>query len=348
MTDTCIGWDIGGAHVKAVLLNKDGLVEAAAQVYCPLWQGLSELESAIKQLSTEFNAHRHAVTMTGELADIFSNRREGVDKIATVLNTGLQGQVKYYAGRKGFVDSPAVLAHWSDIASMNWYASVECIAACRPNALLVDIGSTTTDIAPIKAGSPLVQGFTDAERMRCDELVYTGVVRTPLMAIAQKIQFAGQLTNVAAEHFATAADIYTLTGDLKPSMNSAATADGGDKTHAAAACRIARMIGCDAEDAPASVWIALAQSFKRAQLQQLETALLPKHALFNERNDVRLIGAGAGAFLVESMARELDVEYQHVAEFIHSINPDAGEIAAVCFPAYAVAWLTHHYPGVFV
>jgi uncharacterized hydantoinase/oxoprolinase family protein len=33
MTRKCIGWDVGGAHLKAVLLNMDGQVLAAIQVY---------------------------------------------------------------------------------------------------------------------------------------------------------------------------------------------------------------------------------------------------------------------------------------------------------------------------
>jgi len=347
MTENYIGWDIGGAHLKAVLLDGDGMVQAAAQVYCPLWRGLRELEFAIDHVLLEFNADRHAVTMTGELVDIFQNRREGVLKIAGTLSLKLQGEVRYYAGRHGFVNSEALDKHWEDIASMNWFASVQYVAQKVPKALFIDIGSTTTDIALIDSAVPQVRGFTDAARMQCDELVYTGVVRTPLMAIAQKVPFADQVTNVAAEFFATAADIYILTGDLDVSGNMAETADGADKTIQASACRIARMIGCDAGDAPLPSWVALAGSFKKLQLEQIRQALLKQVALLKDGSGLQLIGAGAGAFLAAELSEQLDLEYHAVSEFITAINHEAGTMAAVCFPAYAVAYLSVGKSGVF-
>lgn len=347
MTSTCIGWDVGGAHLKAVLLNMDGQVLAATQVYCPLWRGLRELEFAIDNILLEFNADRHAVTMTGELADIFANRRDGVMQIAATLTAKLHGEIRYYAGRHGFVNKNAVEEHWLDIASMNWLASVQYAAQKVPKALFVDIGSTTTDIALIDNAIPRVRGFTDAIRMQCDELVYTGVVRTPLMAMAQKIPFSGQITNVAAENFATAADVYTLTGDLEPAENMAETADGADKTIQACACRIARMIGCDAADAPLASWVELANSFKKVQLEQIRQALLKQMSLLKDCPDLQLIGAGTGAFLVAELATQLDLEFHPVSEFITGIDDKARNMAAVCFPAYAVAYLGVKDPGVF-
>jgi len=339
MTENYIGWDIGGAHLKAVLLDSEGVVQAATQVYCPLWRGLRELEFAIDHVLLEFNASRHAVTMTGELVDIFQNRREGVLKIADTLSSKLQGEVGYYAGRHGFVNSTALDQHWADIASMNWYASVQYVAQNVPDAIFVDIGSTTTDIALIHKAVPQVRGFTDAARLQSDELVYTGVVRTPLMAIAQKIPFLGQMTNVAAEFFATAADVYTLTGDLDTAGNTAETADGADKTMEASACRIARMIGCDANDAPLATWQALAGSFKEMQLEQIRQALLKHMALLKDHSALQLVGAGAGAFLAAELAAQLELEYHAVSEFITAIDHEARAMAAICFPAYAVAYL---------
>ncbi len=290
MTQEIIGWDIGGAHVKAVKVDSLGKVLAAKQVYCPLWRGLHELQQAIDAVLLDFNANQHVVTMTGELADIFANRRDGVAQIAGMLTMKLSGQVRYYAGEHGFVNVDAVAQLAADIASMNWLASVQYVAQHVRQALLIDIGSTTTDIALINDGKPLVRGFTDAARMQFDELVYTGVVRTPLMALAQKIPFAGQMTNIAAEHFATTADIYTLTGDLAPAENMAETADGAEKSLQASACRIARMIGWDAEDAPMSAWRNLAYAFKHVQLNQIKQAVLSQLSLLQDCSSLRIVG----------------------------------------------------------
>lgn len=339
MTPKIIGWDIGGAHLKAALVDGTGHVLAAKQVYCPLWRGLHELQQAIDVVLLDFNANQHVVTMTGELADIFANRRDGVAQIANRLATKLTGQVCYYAGEHGFVNVDAVAQHVADIASMNWLASVQYVAQHMRQALLIDVGSTTTDIALINDGKPLVRGFTDATRMQFDELVYTGVVRTPLMALAQKIPFAGQITNVAAEYFAATADVYTLTGDLALADNMSDTADGAEKGLGASARRIARMIGWDAEDAPMSAWRNLAYAFKHAQLNQVKQALLSQLSLLQDYSGLRIVGAGAGDFLVAELAKQLGFNYESVANLISAENKKVKNMAAVCFPAYAVAYL---------
>ena len=61
-----IGWDIGGAHVKAALVL-DGRVREVRQCAAPLWQGLSHLDAAIDEIRAQWplcDTARHAVTMT--------------------------------------------------------------------------------------------------------------------------------------------------------------------------------------------------------------------------------------------------------------------------------------------
>lgn len=344
-----IGWDIGGAHVKAVLLDAQGHVLDAKQVYCPLWRGLNELESAVDAILFEIQATSHAVTMTGELADIFPDRYTGVLTIAQTMQQKLSAKnpkvaLKFFAGNKGFVSLEKVAEVTADIASMNWLASMCYLAKQLPQAIFIDIGSTTTDIALLSNGKPHVLGYNDAIRMQCDELVYTGVVRTPLMALAQKIPFAGQLVNVAAEHFATTADVYTLTSELAPEDNMADTADGTEKSVVASARRIARMVGWDAHDAPLSAWVGLAHAFKHAQLNLVRQALLSKLSLQQKTEEsaglpLQLVGAGAGEFLISSLAQQLGIPYCSVSDFIHAESSVTKNMAKVCFPAFAVASL---------
>lgn len=343
-----IGWDIGGAHVKAVQVDASGKVQAASQVYCPLWRGLHELNLAIDVALIEFNVNKngltHFVTMTGELADIFSDRHAGVMQIAHCISKKLSGEILFYAGEKGFVSMDAVEENAKNIASMNWLASAQYLARNMQQALFLDIGSTTTDIILIDNGKPRVLGFNDEIRMQADELVYTGVVRTPLMALAQKIPFAGNLINVAAEHFATTADIYTLTGDLPLNENMAETADGADKSIEASAKRIARMIGCDAQDAPISAWQNLAYAFKHAQMHQIKQAMLRQISRLEDCRNLHIVGAGVGEFLVDELAKQLSLKYESIAGLIAmdaslNINDSSRNIAVVCFPAYAVVSL---------
>ena len=327
-----IGWDIGGAHLKAVLLQ-EGKVLKVLQLPCELWRGLDRLEAsiikALELLETQENKVRHAVTMTGELVDLFENRQQGVIQISHTVSTLLGKQTLFYASRSGFVPIESVAEHAAAIASANWHASASWLAKYMPDALFVDIGSTTTDIIPIINGK--VGASTDAQRMANDTLVYTGVVRPPVMALAQKLRFEGAEVNVAAEYFATMADVYRLTGDLRPENDMAETADGKGKTILESARRLARMVGRDAEEKSLETWKSLALACKNAQIMQIKTAIL-KHL----KPATPIIGAGAGVFLVEQIADELKHEYMSISQ---ALSIALGESLAVCFPAYAVARL---------
>ncbi|MEY3244819.1 MAG: hypothetical protein RJB20_1059 [Pseudomonadota bacterium] len=340
-----IGWDVGGAHLKAVRVDALGKL-AVIQVYCPLWHGLDALRAAIDEVLTEFSVtamgHAHCVTMTGELADIFPNRAAGVRQIAGLLSEKLSEPMLFYAGYHHWLRLPDVAIQTHRIASMNWLASIEYLACHVSHALFIDIGSTTTDLALICNGEPRIMGFSDATRMQTNELIYTGVVRTPLMALAQKIQFQGQSINLAAEHFATTADVYSLTGNLPQSEYSSETADGADKGLDACARRLARMIGRDANDASLADWQALAQAFKLLQLQQLQLAIEQHLASFTDKSECVLIGAGVGDFLLAGLAQQLNMAYSSVNDFMPQALQGSGSaqrMAAVCFPAYAVASL---------
>jgi (4-(4-[2-(gamma-L-glutamylamino)ethyl]phenoxymethyl)furan-2-yl)methanamine synthase len=342
-----VGWDIGGAHLKVVLLE-DGKLINAIQRPCELWRGLDRLEASIKSILKKFNVQQiaasHAVTMTGELVDLFENRREGVIAISNLISELLGKETQFYVAQmpyqnqfatdnqhRSFVGLESVSKHAERIASANWYASASFLAKYVPNALFVDMGSTTTDIIPIVAGRVANIGLSDALRMQEDTLVYSGVVRTPVMALAQKLNFNGVDVNVAAEYFATMADVYRLTGDLKPENDMAETADGKGKAPLDSARRLARMIGHDVEDKSLETWKKLAQTCKKMQINQIKMAV-NKHLIPN----TPIIGAGAGAFLVEALADELNCAFMSVAD---AFKMELNDTLSTCFPAYAVAYL---------
>ena len=80
------GLDVGGAHLKAARVGGDGRVEVALQVPCALWQGLDRLERALAEvLDAVGPVGAVAVTMTGELADLFADRADGVRQITACL-----------------------------------------------------------------------------------------------------------------------------------------------------------------------------------------------------------------------------------------------------------------------
>jgi probable H4MPT-linked C1 transfer pathway protein len=348
---TSVGWDIGGAHLKMVVLDESGAVLHAHQLPCPLWKGLNHLEDAINDAqkhALRANIHaasraHHSVTMTGELVDLFANRHEGVVEISNLATKLLGKKTLYYAAslpnqNHGFVRPERVSEVWQQIASANWHASASALATHVSDALLVDIGSTTTDIITISNGKVTATSLSDASRMADDSLVYTGVVRTPVMALAQKIVFENVETNVAAEYFATMADVYRLTGELLPEFDQAETADGKGKTLQMSARRLARMIGHDVETYDFETWINLAITCKKLQMQQIKTAVM-KHL----KPNMTILGAGAGSFLVKQIADDLNRPFKQAWEatsmrVAEHLNIDKKAIET-CFTAFAVATL---------
>lgn len=339
---TIIGWDVGGAHLKAACVQNGKRVTQVFQRACPLWLGLEQLAAAVDSIMADLpqTPKLHAVTMTGELADIFPNRSEGVRQIIACMQERLGGSdLSIYAGPHGFV--PAVDSHRyaAAIASGNWHASASFLAAQLGAGLFMDIGSTTSDILLLQDGIPTPRGYSDAERLQYEELVYTGVIRTPIMAVAQSLPFQGEPRRLAAEHFATMADVYRLTGELPDLYDMADTADGKGKSAEESARRLARMIGHDLEDADMNAWRQLAEAIRSRQLETLRHAAERQLSRGMLTEAVSCVGAGAGAFLVRELARQMKWRYLDASALFESA-PEVAEWAGVCLPAYAVAWLS--------
>ena len=342
-TDTVLGWDLGGAHVKAARLDPSGSVDSVRQVPCPLWQGMQHLQAAVQRLGAELGeASLHAVTMTGEMADLFPTRADGVLQIVDAMRRLLpDATLRFWAGADGLVDLRDAGAKAARIASANWRASAAVVAAHLPAALFLDIGSTTIDLVPVRGGEVRACGRDDAERLHAGELLYTGAGRTPIMALVEQVPFAGEWAPVVAEHFATTADVYRLLATLPEALDQQPAADGGDKTAEASARRLARTIGRDVESAPPEAWRRLAAWLARAQVRRIEDAcdrLLSRGLL---ADDAPVVVAGAGRFLAAHVA---SLRGRPIIEFgrLLQVAETERDRATDCAPAVAVAWLARH------
>jgi probable H4MPT-linked C1 transfer pathway protein len=348
-----IGWDIGGAHVKACLLQRGEVVDVA-QWGCPLWQGLDHLVRALRAACTRWpglESAQHAVTMTGEMVDLFPDREDGVRSIAATLSASLPvpaTALHFFAGDGGWCGAAGLAGQWECVASANWLATARHAALVLPEGVLVDIGSTTTDLIAFGRGRVLTTSRSDAERLVSGELAYQGVVRTPLCALTQRIRWRGRETQVMNEFFATTADIYRLHGELDAAHDLHPSADNAAKSVPATRQRLARMVGLDARDASAEEWLELARAWRSAQLDALATQLrrvLAAHALSHE---AVIVSAGCGAFLAPELAaaaaagsapRRLAAYGSDVAKVARHAAAGIAGWAQVCAPSVAVAAL---------
>ena len=332
------GWDLGGANIK-LAQAEDGRVIAVQQIPCPLLAEPSKFDDAIEEalaLCTPDAAH--AVTMTGELSDVFPTRAEGVAYLVAMMAQATGAKTRFYNLRKGLVDAEDAVEHWPEVASTNWHASATLAASLCSDGLLMDVGTTTTDLIPLKDGKAAAKGLTDGDRLTEGELIYGGVVRTPVLAVAQQAPFKGRMQGMAAERFATMADVYRLTGELPDDADPYPTADQRGNSIEESAARLARMLGRDSDEADFIAWKALAHFVARRQLDHIEA---DARELFQREelvSDAPVIGAGCGRFLAEQLAKRLDRPYRDFAEIL-DCTPEARERGAACAPAVAMALL---------
>jgi probable H4MPT-linked C1 transfer pathway protein len=340
-----VGWDIGGAHLKAALLQ-EGRLRDVAQWPCELWRGVPQLErafAAVFRRWPECGDAAHAVTMTGEMADVFENREAGVASIVAHVTRRLGERSAFYVGGEDFVTATDAYMHWRAIASANWLATATVVARCVPDALVVDVGSTTTDLVPIVGGRVAAQGRDDATRLACGELVYVGLVRTPLCALARTIRFGQREFNVMNELFATTADVFRLTGDLRAEHDQAAPADQMGKDAAATRRRLARMIGLDARDAGDDDWLAFARSWRAAVIEEIRASFDRVRTAARMPVRATAAGAGCGSALAKELAFTAGLRYVGFDEIV-AADAHCRDWARTCAPSVAVAMLRARAP----
>lgn len=340
-----LGWDVGGAHLKRAVFDAAGTLLEVDLAPCALWRGLSELDTAIASFPPQPGIPS-AVTMTGELVDLWPDRQAGVEALAAALAERLGPDTLFYAGPRGFVRLSQAGDAAPFIASANWHATAAAVGRIVPNAILIDMGSTTTDIIPVRAGAVAARGFSDGERLVTRELVYSGLARTPVMALARTLPFRGEEVPLMAEYFATSADIHRLTGILPDGADLHPAADNGPKTEEGSARRLLRMVGRDliAGDL-GSPWgagldeaRALAAAASDAQMGTLMQALACVLSAARLPPAAPVVGAGVGRGFVARLARRLERPYLDLAPLLCEDETRALR-AADCAPAVAVGRL---------
>lgn len=333
MAAPILGLDVGGANLKAATADGRALSHPFA-----LWRDPAGLPRALADLVGQFpETEAFAVTMTGELCDCFPTKRDGVNHILAAVESVSRSFPVHVWGTDGtFRGANAARADHMRVAAANWHALATYAAAFDPGGcvLVLDIGSTTTDIILCQDGVPVPVGLTDTARLRSGELVYTGVKRTPVCAVLP----AG---SVAAELFATTADAWTLAGHVPEDALDTDTADNRPRTAEFCRARLARMIGADAETATAEEVSSLAGSVILTQTMQLEAAVARQYSRLDDlkryafRRTAVAVVSGSGEFL----ARQLIARYPHTFTDVVSLADRHGPDVAACAPAFAVARL---------
>jgi probable H4MPT-linked C1 transfer pathway protein len=298
----------------------------------PLWREPHRLPEVLAEVADRMGpACTMALTMTAELADCFATKREGVAFVMDAFRAAFPASELWVYGVDGrFRSAAEARQHPRQVAAANWMATATLVAPACPDALLVDVGSTTTDIIPIVAGRVVARGRTDASRLRVGELVYTGSLRTPVCATVRSVPFRGGRCRVAAELFAIAADVHLWRGQIAEADYTCDTPDGRGRGRRDAGARLARMVCADMDTLGEAAITAIADHVARAQVRQIERGI--RQVMRRSTGPKVAVLAGAGAFVGRAAAEAAGLATCDLASEI-------GAAAARSAPAAAVAYL---------
>ncbi|MFO0788523.1 MAG: hydantoinase/oxoprolinase family protein [Pirellulales bacterium] len=329
---SCLGLDIGGANLKAA--HSQGW---ARSLPFALWRDPQGLSAALRRTISDAPPWELlAVTMTGELCDCFESKARGVEHIfAAVCEIAPASRVQVYLTNGEFASLDEALSDPLLAAASNWRALAEF--ACRyfdgRSGLLIDVGSTTTDIIPIVSGVVAARGTCDTERLACGELVYSGISRTPVCAVVHLLPWRGEFCPVAAELFATTADAYVLLRQIPEDATATWTADGRPLMYESSRQRLARQICTDASTLADDDFIHMAEFVRGAQLSQMKDAVAGVVESMDQSPQV-IVVSGAGEFLIVENVLLTEVRLPRL-----TLSEVLGFDLTKCAPAYAVAAL---------
>jgi probable H4MPT-linked C1 transfer pathway protein len=331
-----IGWDIGGVNTKLALVDSGQVRVVHTRAY-ELQRAPDALVSLLREMAVNAGSLdpesdlRCAVTMTAELSQMFRTKRQGVGFVIDAVETAFpRADVRVFAVDGRFLALDEARQQPLAVAAANWAATARLVAERHRDALLIDIGTTTTDIIPLVNGVVRATGWTDPDRLASGELVYTGAVRTAIEAIVPEVPYRSGSATVSAEGFALIGDVHVWRGDLDGSDYTTPTPDGRAATREFAGERLARVICADRETIDEAGISRIADAVAAAQVTQIAAAIQRVAARHPAMRTAVI--AGLGGFIGERAARSAGM---HTV----ALSSELGDAAARSAPAAAVALL---------
>ncbi len=302
------GIDIGGANIKIYR----GEVES---YYFPMWKKRNEFKDFLRSLNIK--ADRVGVVITAELSDTFKRKDEGIRFIETVVKKYIDGEV-YFMNINGElkkeIDDPKLFS------ASNWMASALYLSKEFDSFILADMGSTTTDVIPVYK-KKVIASKTDFERLKRDELIYIGLLRTPLCYILAD-------EKISSEFFSITADAMRVIGLIDEKDYSCDTPDNRGRDYENCMQRIARQFCCDLEDVGIDFILEKAKRVRDIMIEKVSFALNRKK---EELGIKKVIGCGIGESILKTASYKVGMKYI-------SLKEKYGNISKI-FPAFAVAKL---------
>jgi probable H4MPT-linked C1 transfer pathway protein len=301
------GFDIGGANTDVAVVEFDdngNITEIKTDFeYFPMWLKKDELGDALLDLLGDDLEEIDAVgiCMTAELVDAYKTKREGVIDIARKSKESFSVPTGFI-GLNGVLNFEEVVERPDEVAAANWIATAKIASEIDENCIMIDTGSTTTDIIPVKDGSECAKGRSDLERLKTGELVYSGTLRTNVAAIVDKVPLNEEFIRVSSELFAITADVHMVLGNITEEDYTCSTPDGAGKSKEDCMRRISRVICGDMNMLSPFDIEKIAAYIYQKQAQKVAEALLE---VSKRENIAKVVTTGLGMDIIGAKAVEI-------------------------------------------
>lgn len=306
-TTNLLAMDIGGANLKACFRDEKGVLHGISRHFV-MCQQIGDLVEALSDfvLDCPVQPDGFLITMTGELCDCFTDRRQGVEQILHAVRVIADNRPVYVWSTTGqFVTIDQACEIPMSAASANWHALATWIGLNHQNEriLLLDTGTTTTDLIPICNGIVATSGLTDADRLTHGELIYLGASVTPLMVLHDALVGVP----MCSEWFANMHDVGLILGYYQPQPDYHDTPDGMPRTFDASARRLMRMLGRDLTDNCTVMDVCqIAQRFCDGLVARLGKGI---QTIIQQHHPIQtLVVTGSGSWLLDLAIKDLSLD----------------------------------------
>lgn len=317
-----LGLDIGGANTDCTIIEiEDNEVTSMKnkREYFPMWKNNHQLQKCLRKLTIDDqDIDVVCVSMTAELADGYCSKIEGVLDISNQVMKAFNDKKVYFVTFDGLKSYDELKKDPLSAAAANWIGTSEVIKYIEKDCIFMDIGSTTTDIIPIKNHKECALGHTDLERLSTGELIYTGMLRTNLTSIVHKVPIHNKNTGVSSELFTITADVHRILGNITENEYTCPTPDGNKKDVISCKRRLARLVCADLDMLEDEEIIKLAKYIENKQINQIYSGL--KEVVERTKIKTVLITSIGHGTLCELAAKKLKLKVISLEEYM---NKDA-------------------------
>jgi len=313
-----IGWDIGGAHTKYTTSKEKSFSFNSKIIPLKIWNNLDHLEKIINDVHNKYLKSYNiinAISMSAEMCDIFDNRKVGVRKILSLFDKKLFKNY-IYSSKYGIIENSKKLNHQT-VASMNWHIIADYLRSIRKNLIAIDLGSTTTDIILIRNHKCINKRVDDLSGLISSELLYTGILRTPIFSIIKRIRISDKYYHLIPEYYATMADVYRLLDIITLKEDYSDTADGRSKSKSDSLARVSRSLGFDYKPKNKKLIISICEKIMSEHLDQISYNI-EDHVNKNYKHtkSLEFVGLGVGKSIIKKICMRNKWFYKDIGNLI--------------------------------